>query len=107
MKTEMNNRILFIQNAQLRDELSDREKMIASMQFLLDKAESEKESAALQLRQEYDNKLSLLEENHKRSLEQREEELRYQLSAMEAKYRKALLEKEEENQRLRESCGTL
>lgn len=107
MKTEMNNRILFIQNAQLRDELSDREKMIASMQFLLDKAESEKESTALQLRQEYDNKLSLLEENHKRSLEQREEELRYQLSAMEAKYRKALLEKEEENQRLRESCGTL
>lgn len=103
----MNNRILFIQNAQLRDELSDREKMLESMQCLLDKAESDKQSAELQLRQEYDGKLALLEENHKCDLEQREESLRYQLAAMETKYCKELFEKEQENQRLRASCGTL
>ena len=87
----MNNRILFIQNAQLRDELSEREKMIESMQCLLDKAESDKQSAELQLRQEYDGKLALLEENHKCDLEQREESLRYQLAALEAKYCKRML----------------
>lgn len=103
----MNNRILFIQNAQLRDELSDREKMIESMQCLLDKAESDKQSAELQLRQEYDGKLALLEENYKRDMEHRDAMYRYELSQREENHRKSLLEKELELQQLREATKVL
>ena len=103
----MNNRILFIQNAQLRDELSDREKMIESMQCQLDKAASEQQSAELQLRQEYDGKLALLEENYKRDMEHRDALFRYELSQREEKHRKSLLEKELELQRLREAKEVL
>ena len=107
MNTEMNNRILFIQNAQLRDELSDREKMIESMQCLLDRAESDKQSAELQLRQEYDEKLALLEENYKRDMEHRDAMYRYELSQREENHRKSLLEKELELQQLREAKKVL
>ena len=57
----MNTTILLIQNAQLRDELSDAHKQIDSIQVQLNQADSDKQAALQQIRQEYEDKMSLME----------------------------------------------
>ena len=103
MNREMNTTILLIQNAQLRDELSDAHKQIDSIQVQLNQADSDKQAALLQIRQEYEDKMSLMEAAYIREIEQRDQKMRTEINQIKESSRMKLLEKEQEIERLQES----
>lgn len=80
MNREMNTTILLIQNAQLRDELSDAHKQIDSIQVQLNQADSDKQAALQQIRQEYEDKMSLMEAAYIRKIEQRDQKMRTEIN---------------------------
>lgn len=103
MNREMNTTILLIQNAQLRDELSDAHKQIDSIQVQLNQADSDKQAALQQIRQEYEDKMSLMEAAYIRKIEQRDQKMRTEINQIKESSRMKLLEKEQEIERLQES----
>ena len=99
MNREMNTTILLIQNAQLRDELSDAHKQIDSIQVQLNQADSDKQAALQQIRQEYEDKMSLMEAAYIRKIEQRDQKMRTEINQIKESSRMKLLEKEQEIER--------
>ena len=90
------NRILYVQIAQLKDELSGVYKELDCTRGELKRSEDSLSLCTERIRQEYEDKLSAMSEHYRIEQEQRESASREEVSRMQEDHRKKLLEKERE-----------